>query len=318
MNKKLRKLVFELTQNSRIRTKDLGKKINTSQQSASYLIASMKDRGTILNYSTIIDPAKLGFISILIYYNFTEFSVRNIHEIIAFLKKNDAVTNIEQLGQGYDLACTFCVPNLSSFNKSNREFLQRFRNRIFVAEMFPTVVKHFYPKNYLQMQKYPHEIIICGDRDVVQMTENEKKVVNLLRNTATLTILEMSRKLKLNPKTIAKIKKKLEKRKIIRGYSTLWDYKALDIDREHILIDARELSLKDDKRLLDFTKTHPNIVALTRLIGRYDLLIEVEGENITKKDVLRELRSEFEIKKSRVLQEGIIIKEKHVPSIALE
>ncbi|OYT41330.1 hypothetical protein B6U80_01560 [Candidatus Pacearchaeota archaeon ex4484_26] len=315
VSKKIRRLVYELSQNSRIKTKDLGKKIKTSQQSASYLISSLKSRKVILGYNTIIDPAKFGFISILVYYNFEDFSARNINEIISFLKNNDSVVNIKQLSQGYDLACVFCVPNLSNFNKINRDFLQNFKKKVFVAEIFPIMVKHMYPKSYLVLRRCSDEMIICGDRDVAEMSEREKRIAGLLHKNASLKILDIAKKLKLNPKTITKLKKRLEDKRIIRGYSIIWNYKSLGINRKQILIDSKDLSLKDDRKLLDFAKAHPNITSFTRLIGGHDLLIEAEGENLTQRDVLKELRSEFEIKRFRVLEEDVILKDKFIPSM---
>jgi len=319
INKKMRKLVYLLSKNSRIRTKDLGKNLNISQQSASYLIKSCEQRKTILGYTTVIDPAKVGSLGIIVYYNFVDFSPRNIQEIVTFLHEEDSVVKIRILDKGYDLSCTFRAPNLSYFNKANRDFLQEFKGKILVAEIFPMVVKYIYPKSYLIPQKKKSDgIIISGDRDIVQMTENEKKVSRLLRKSAGLSIIEMARKLRLNPKTVIKTKTKLEKNKIIRGYSTLWDYKTLGIETNLILVSTEGLSLREDKKLSDFCRDHPNIVGFSRLIGIYDMLIEVEGENITSREVLKEIRSEFNIKQFKVLEGGIVLKDKYVPNSALE
>ncbi|MBU2497160.1 MAG: Lrp/AsnC family transcriptional regulator [Nanoarchaeota archaeon] len=317
-SKKTRKLIYELSQNSRIRTKDLGKKIGASQQSASYLIASLKQKKIILEHNVRIDPSKLGLINILIYYNFTDFSAKNIHEIISFLKNEDSVVNIEQLSQGYDLSCVFCVPNLSNFNKMNKDFLHKFKNKIYAAEIFPIIVKHLYSKNYLWPHRQAEELIVGGDRDIINMSENEKKIIRMLQENPTIKILDMAKKLKLNPKTITKLKANLEKNKIIRGYSTLWDYKLLKIIRKQILVNSEELDLNEDKKLLEFAKNHPNVTALSRLIGKYDLLFEVEGESISNRDVLKELRSEFGIKDFEVVGGGTILKAKYVPLSALD
>ena len=120
------------------------------------------------------------------------------------------------LGQKYDIACTYCVPNLSNFNKTNRDFLQNFKNKIFLADIFPIVVKHIYTKNYL-VHKHPEEIIIGGDRDVIQMTDNEKKVAKILYEDPTIRILDIAKKLKLNPKTITKIKGSKTEIKILQN-----------------------------------------------------------------------------------------------------
>ena len=317
MNKKIKNFVYAYSQNSRMKTQDLGKTLKISQQSASYLVSSLRAKKVILNHTTIIDPSKLGFISIIVYYNFSDFSSKSVHELLNFLKKQNDITHLEQVKEGYDLMCIYCVPNLSHFNKLNKDFLQKFRRRVFVADIFPIVVKHLYPKNYLSARRNISEIVIGGDRDIINLTVNEKKVLHLLFNKPTNTIIEISRKLNLNPKTVLRIKTKLEKNKIIRGYSTLWNYNTLEIERQQILIYSERLDFDEDRRLLEFAKVHPLIVGVTRLIGSYDLLLEVEGENLSNKDVLRELRSEFEIKNYKVTHGDVILKENYISEDAL-
>lgn len=317
MKQKIKKIVYALSQNSRITTKELGKQLKTSQQSASYLIASLKKKKTLQDFTTIIDPAKFGYINVLVYYHFSEFSFKSTQEITTYLQQLDDVVKIEHLEDGFDLACIFCVPNLSYFNKINRDFLQKFKKRIFIAEMFPLVVKHLYLRSYLLPRKYPSEKIICGDRDIIKLSEREKKVLTFLYDHPTTSIIEISRKLSLNPKTVISIKQRLEKSKIIRGYSSLWNYSSLSLSHEKILFDSSELNLTEDRRLLEFSKIHPNIISLTRLFGKHDVLIDVEGEELTKRDVLKELRSEFNIRDYRVVRSKQIIKDKYVSKSAL-
>ena len=54
MKLKIKKFLYELSQNSRVKTKELGKKLKISQQSASYLIQSWQKKKTIINYTTIV------------------------------------------------------------------------------------------------------------------------------------------------------------------------------------------------------------------------------------------------------------------------
>ena len=317
MKKKIRDFVYSYSKNSRLKTQELGKNLKISQQSASYLISSFRQKRTILGYNTIIDPSKFGFISIIVYYNFADFSSKSIQELVTFLKKQDNIIRLESVKEGYDLACIYCVPNLSYFNKLNKDFLQKFRQQVFVADIFPIVVKHIYPKSYLITKKSIGEIVISGDRDIINLSANEEKVLQLLYRKPLSTIVEISHKLDLNSKTVLRIKKKLEQLRIIRGYSTVWDYKALQLERKLILIYSEELDFNEDKRLLEFAKVHPLIVGVTRLIGNYDMLLEIEGENLSNKDVLKELRSEFGIKRYKVMHGDRILKEKYIPEKAL-
>jgi DNA-binding Lrp family transcriptional regulator len=311
MNKKIKSLVYELSNNARISTKDLGKKLKVSQQAASYLINSLQEKKTILSYSTLIDPSKFGYLQVQVYVNFFDFSKRK--DIINYLKEEDHAVHIEELSQGYDLSVIFSVPNLSYYNKLVRDFLQKFKGSVNIAETYPIVAKHIYLRKYLAPRKQDHEIVIAGDRDVEKLGLAEMSILGCLWENANQKIIEIHKKTNLNPKTIVKTKKFLEMNKIIRGYETNFDLTALNITKKHILLNSKDLSFSDDKKLLQFSLMHNNIVSLTRFIGDYDLLIEVEEEENSKKNVLNDLRMEFPIKRYMVIGGGTIIKQKYIP-----
>ena len=311
MNKKTKSLVYELTNNARISTKELGKKLKVSQQAASYLLKSLQEKKTIRSFDTIIDPSKFGYLQVQVYVNYFDFSKQK--EVLNYLKGEDHIVHIEELKQGYDLTIIFSVPNLSYYNKISRDFLQKFKGSINITETYPVVVKHLYPRKYLSPRKNSQEMVVAGDRDIEQTNRTELSVLSILWEKATEKIIEIHKKTKLNPKTIVKTKKFLETSKIVRGYTTTFNLNNLGINKKHILINSSDLSLRDDKKLLQFSLVHPNIVALTRFIGDYDILIEAEQEEPSKKDVLKDLRKEFPIKKYKVIEGGNILKQKYVP-----
>ena len=317
MKLKIRKFVYELSQNSRLKTKDLGKKLKISQQSASYLIQSWLKKRTILNYGTIIDPAKFGLLQVLVYLNYTDFNHKKIKEVINYLKENDYVVQIEDLKQGYDLAVVFCVPNLSLYNKLVWVFLQKFKKTVLLAETYPIVVKHIYTRKYLSNYRKYSEVIISGDRDVYNINGNEKNILRLLADDPAISIVQLHKKTGLNPKTIIRLKKKLESNKVIRNYSTNFNLDRFGIEKKHLLISSASMKLIDDKRILQFALTHPNIVSLTRIIGNYDILIEFEDDTM-KNNVLKDLRTNFSISKYRIIEGGNLIKDKYIPPQVLE
>ena len=317
-DEKLKKAVYELTHNARIRTKELGTALRISQQSASYLLQSLERQKIITARCTIMDPAKFGYVNVLVYCNYTTFDAAQQKEILTYLQKDDAVVSIQEIEQGYDLKLIFSVPNLSSFNKSKKAFIQNWKSKIVIAETYPIVVKHLYPRKYLGPRKPFSEKVIAGDRDVADISTTEKVVLNCLWNNAGQSIIEMSQATKLNPKTIIKVKKSIQEKKIIRGYTSIFTMQELGIQKQQLFLSSEDLSLDEDAKLLHFCFIHPHIVSLTRLLGTYDLLIEIEQEKVSHKDVLKDLRTEFGFHRYKVITAGIVLKEKYIPKSALE
>ena len=149
MRTKIKKLLFEYSRNSRITTKELGKKIGSSQQSASYLLNSLKNKNFIENEATIIDAVKFGFVSVLVGFNFIKPDNTIKKEIIEELQEVDSIVTIEEGKEGVDLLVEYLSSNLSSFNKTHSEVIYKFYKKLKTAFVFPLIVNYEYYKNYL-------------------------------------------------------------------------------------------------------------------------------------------------------------------------
>ncbi len=314
---KVKGILYELSTNARVSTKELGKRLKISQQSASYLVRSLQQKGIIQHFSTIIDPAKLGYISVLAYFNYMDYTQQTREEILQYLQQVDSVVYLAELEQGHDVMVLFCVPNLSSFNKVKKEFLQTYRNRVCLAETHPVIVHHLYQRKYLFPRKPASEFVVSGDREVLSFSDTEKEVLRGLWDDPIQSIIDIHCKTKLNPKTIVKIKKKLEGLKVIRGYTGVFDLPKVGIGKQLLQFSSEHLSPDEDKKLLHFSMIHPQIISLTRVIGNFDLLVETEGSEQERGAVLKEMRKEFAFHKYNVINLGKIHKNKYVPRGAL-
>ena len=206
MNNKELKLIYNIDKNSRITTKELGRVLHSSQQSANYLLHNLEDETWILNYRTEIDPAKFGLTTVLVLYNYLDFSSKK--EITEFLKKNEYITNIEEGSQGADIYVEFSTPNLSSINKENQEILHKFKSKIRQSEIYPIIVKHTYNRDYLSRNPSANHIIIAGDRDIEELSDKELAFLKMIQDDARASMISVAKKLKCEPKKILNKKKK--------------------------------------------------------------------------------------------------------------
>jgi len=191
MNLKIQKLLFEYSKNSRITTKELGKRIGASQQSASYLLNQLKKRNLIEGTVTIIDAVKLGFVNVLVGFNYVKIDNALKKEIIHELKEEEMITGIEESKEGIDLLVEFSAPNLSAFNKTHMELIYKFDKRLRTTFVFPIIVNHEYPKNYLTRKFEDTRLILLGDRDVRELSEKEFKVLNELVKNPSKKIVDI-------------------------------------------------------------------------------------------------------------------------------
>jgi len=311
MKQKLKKAVYEYTNNSRITTKELGKKINVSQQSASYLIKSLKSKKIIQNETTIVDAVKLGYINTLIGFNYIKLDNQTRKEVINELKNTNEVIAIEESKEGTDLLVEVSNQNLAAFHKIYIDLVTKFNKQLTTAFTFPIITKYNYGKKYLKQQKANKAQVLFGDRIVKDLTKNENLVLQELIKNPTKRIIDISTKTKLIPKSVINIKKELEKKFIIKGYSAILDNKPLGIQREIIFLRFQNEGIKDLNNFLNYAKGHKNIIEAIKVIGSSQLIIIVE--NINEIDIIREIRSLFSVQNYMIFKSEKIHKETYLP-----
>ena len=101
----------------------------------------------------------------------------------------------------------------------------------------------------------------------MELTRNERRVLKFLIENGRVTDAELSKKLKITSQAIGKIRKKLEREGIIKGYSTTIDYEKIGIKVFAIalfkFIPEVWKTMKDkdvDKRIIG-----PNIISFYRI-----------------------------------------------------
>lgn len=318
ISKKVSRFLFEMTKNARITTKELSKSLSISQQAASYTLQThLKDK-SIQFYQTVIDPAKLGLLNVIVFFNYKTFDHATTQRIKKDLKTNPWVTRVEEVSQGADLLAEYTIPNLSFFNKQNKEFLFSHKHDLSLEQVYVVIVKHHYTKNYLH--KFGPEVkeeILSGDRESLQLTVPSQEVLLLLAEDARMPLITMAKKTGLDSKTIVRLKKQLERQRIIRRYSLIFNYSAFDMIREHIFINLDYLDENEERRFLEYAKQQKNIISLTKLIGKYELLLTIERHR-DEKSLINELRKQFVITDYRLMSVDFVDKYRFLPEPVFE
>ena len=315
MKEKIKKLLFEYSLNSRISTKELGKKIRASQQSASYLKNQLTKK-RLIQPTTIVDSVKLGYINVLVAFNFLQPDASVKKEIIEELKQNPDIIEIEEANEGVDLLVIYSTHNLSAFNKIHTELVHGNFKKLKTAFVFPIIVSHEFPKNYLIKNPKNVDIILSGDRVPKDIKENEEEVLNELIRAPDKKLIDISDSLKIPVKTVIKAKKSLEKKFIIKGYTSILDNNKLKINRQIIFLRFTGEGMKDIDKFSDFSKFNKNIVQFTKLIGSSQVFIVVESLN--EINILRDIRANFPIENYLIVKSEKIHKKQYLPLIEQE
>jgi len=314
MNRNIGKLLFEVYKNSRNTTKNIGKQIKSSQQSVSYSLKQLKKKKIIQGFTTIIDAVKLGFTNVLVGFNYLKFDSQIKKDILEELKNNESVIMIQEATHGLDIVVEYSTKNLSAFNKTHSEFIRKFHSNIETRFIFPIIVKHKYQKNYLVRKFDNSEIILCGDRKITELSEKDFAILKILLKNPNTTYVSMCKSTKLSVKSVIKIKKKLERLLVIRGYSCFFKHSKLGINRYLLLLKISGQGIDEMNKLMRYCRMNRNIIELIKIIGQYQIVLTIEESQ--KKEIIKELRSMFSIEDYSLIEIENILKESYLPLIS--
>ncbi|MFH1053223.1 MAG: hypothetical protein V1740_02285 [Candidatus Woesearchaeota archaeon] len=310
MKEKIKKLLFEYSRNSRITTKELGKLIRTSQQSASYLKKQLFSK-RIIQPTTVVDAVKLSLINVLVGFNFLKPDYETKRELISELKETDSIIQIEEGKEGMDLLVEYCVPNLSAFNKINIEIVTKFEKRLRSVFVLPIIVNHEYSRNYLVRKVDATDLVLSGDRTLRKLSDNEHRILMELTKYPYKLLIDISESLKIPVKTVISLKKSLEKKFIIKGYSSIIDHQKLGINRQIIFLRFTPEAMKEIENFHVFSNNNKNIIRFAKIIGEYQIMVVVES--LKDIETIKDIRSNFPIEKYLIIKSERVHKKKYLP-----
>jgi Lrp/AsnC family leucine-responsive transcriptional regulator len=283
-----RKLLYELDLNSRRTLKELGKKVGLTKNSVMYRIENLKKQGTIKNFHTILNVGKLGYISFRLYLELQGVTKEKEKEIIEYLVSQKIITWIVSVEGEYDLALLLLVKEVKELTIFWNKLLEKYLNYMGKRSLAVMNSSHYFSRAYLlglKQNDYEAEFISEPEKEVL-VDEIDLRILEFLAPNADASIIELSQKTKLNPKTIISRIKKMEKNKIILGYKAVLDLASLGYQYYKIHFKLHNLKKEHMSELKSFIFINPNIIYRNEVLGGDDLDIEVQVKSDTE---LREL-----------------------------
>ena len=290
-------LLYLRAENARIRLKELSALLQKSPQRLKYSFSVLEEDGIIRNPYCIFDYSYFGLILFRTYFKGGYISEKDKAKIIKELEENPYITSIYELTGEFDLVIEIASPNPSKFNKELKK----------IITMIPTLndykivlnlVTYIYPRYYLpktiNLQGHSSEKIIGGDREREVFNQNEINLMKNLLYNPTMRITDLANKTGLNVKTVKSVLKKLIKRNIVKGFKYIIDTNKLGVHRCRLFLKLHNLSIEREARLTEYLLHTREIVQVNKIVGDWDIEIDIESLDNTKiRYIIVQLREEF-------------------------
>lgn len=288
-----KKILLELDSNSRQPNSIIAKKVGLSKDVVNYRIKKLEESGMIKGYYTIVDFSKLGYFSIRVYIKLFDTSVEQEKKIIDFLVKNKNVFYVAEVEGPYDISIGTWVRTIYEFEEFWLDFKKNFKKNIGQEKISIFTKAYHFHREYI-LNKKPSKINeeIFGTDKIEKFDDKDLKILKLLAPNARIPILELSEKLNIPPKTVDFRIKNLRKRGIIQGYRFIFDFALFGYEYYKV-----DFVLKDITRLnelVNYSRSHPNIIYINQTIGGSDFEFDLEVRNKDEfLEIINDLRKKF-------------------------
>jgi len=295
-----KKLLYELDKNSRQSNSEIGKKIRLNKNTVNYKIKRLENEGAILGYYTVIDNSKLGYFSFRSYLKFFNTTAEQEEKVINWLIKDDRVSVVSKIETIYDFMFMIWVKNVYEFDEFWKEFKRKFRKYFWNEKVDVFTSVYHFKRRYLSEENKIESFEFIGENKIAEHDKFDLKILRLLAKNARMPLIEISKRLKTPPRTVAFRIKRLEKNKVIQAYR-------VNINLEKIGYEYYKLNMilndfENYNKLLEFSKNHPNIIYFDRTLSELDFEIDVEVKNRQELlKLLKEVKSEFHVRSVEIL-----------------
>ncbi|MFH1071914.1 MAG: AsnC family transcriptional regulator [Nanoarchaeota archaeon] len=274
-----RKILHELDKNARISYSEIGKRIRLSKNSVINRIKDLEKEEVILGYNARVNVNSLGYTTYDIYLKFRNTSAEKEQEIIDKAIRNRQMWLVAKVEGSINLSLLISTKTPEEFDRIWSAFYQEFKQHLEVVRIAILLEYHQFLRKYL-LDKDAETVAVIARREHKEIDETDEHILRLLSEKARTPLLQIAQILHLTPKTVAARIRRLEKEKIILGYSLNLNFAKMGYTYYKLMISLNDLSVR--KQMYAFIKMHKNVVYYDKFIGGTDFEFDLELESFEK------------------------------------
>jgi len=286
---KEKKILRELDINARQSSSAIGKKINLSKQVVKYNIESMKKKGIIKEFITYVDTEKLGYT----FYNvFVKMKYTNNEEKKKIVEKLKSISNVvwvSSLRGEWQMIISILAKDVAEFSINLEKVLSSFNGKLLDYNFFIVISASQlgYKSIYEKTKGYNYHAKV-GHKDLVNLSENDLKVLKVISNNARLSTVSIAKKTKISLEKVRYSLKKLERDKVVQGYKPLLNISKLGYLWHLMFLRLKSSTEKQKQELIDYLKDLNEVFYVVRGVGNCNLTVEFQTLNLNELEKIKD------------------------------
>lgn len=287
MDAKDKKILSELSNNSRIPLTQLSKKVALSREVINYRLKKLEKK-VIKKYSSQINLEVLGFQRTGCYISLQNCSTNKEKEVLDFLIHHKYISAISTNIGKYDIIFDIFYKNNEQLQQIIIQIENFFKDKLkeFFFVSIPVEQKMFYNKLFDQKEKITDQKTIM----LIKINKRDLEILKILNNNSRESLVNIAERININANAVGYRIKELEKRKIIEQSTIFIDFEELGFEIYNIQIKTN--GTKDFEKIIQFLKNQKSVFYYYQYFGNKDWDIDIEAIIKNKKE-LKELIQEI-------------------------
>lgn len=317
IDKKDRRILYELDRNARKSISQIGKTIGLSKNTVNYRITRMEKLGIIKNYYAVINSYKIGYNMFRFYIVYRHITPDIRKEIIDYFVENKFTWWVASFEGSYDLCIVFWIKEINDFHASWDEALKKYRKYFREIMFFDYVqLKHFHHSFILEDEKEKNrtKMIETGGGKREEIDELDCKIMRYLSKNSRIQTIDIAKKLKVSSNTILNRMKRLEQLDILQAYRANIDFSKLGYHLYKLNIDLIDYNQRGI--IINYIKQNPHLIMIDKAIGYYDLELDFYLKDLDHlHDIMDDLTTKFpnDIRNYSYVHDPILHKLLYIP-----
>jgi len=293
LDQKDKKILEQLDINSRQSNSQIAKRVRISKDAVGYRIKNLEKSKIVSGYYSVLNIAKLGYITYKLMLTFQNTTSKIEKEIIEYLKQKKNVGWLVSCDGYYNLMVVTWVKNSAIFDNFLKEFLKRYSQFIKERDIILITENHSHRKEYLHdNSKEITKDIFYGFEQTLEIDKIDLFLIRQLSENSRISLNSLSESVKLTPEAIAHRIKKLKKQEIIQAFRPIINTSLLGYQYYNILFKLKKFDNVD--KIFNFFRQQPNIIYFVKYLGNYDIGIDLEVKSLDElRTILNQIKDTF-------------------------
>ncbi|MFH1073242.1 MAG: Lrp/AsnC family transcriptional regulator [Nanoarchaeota archaeon] len=296
MDRKDRRILFELDRNARISFHALAKKTKIPEETVRYRVNKLEQEGIIRKFLAIINSRQLGYSYYQVLFKLQNVDQHKKSEFIKQLMADHRTGWVTELEGMFDIGMIVLVKNQLELHSLVDALYAKFAPNIMRRSISIHLTGTFLPRDYLidkTRMKSVQPSYHPAEKELV-IDETDERICTLLSDNSRLSATEIAKKIRCSTDTVINHMRKLIKQHVLLAHTILLDNEKVNQLHYKVLVYLNNSSIGRINALQAHAAMNNRAIAIIRTLAAWDFEIDLEIENMSQlREFTMSLTSQF-------------------------